>query len=137
MSHFLDGDWNVFVVTFPAGSPVVSADGSFHLSHGATNVLDNSSKHGGNDLTGSSIPDGGRFEIRFAEKVTVAGVVKFRPYTGSLMDHKLLAGNLHKVIGGFRGRLQDNALALEAEDSLTTTAAITGQNDGIWIATQP
>jgi hypothetical protein len=132
MAHFLDNDWSVFVITFPGGVPRITADGTLHLRH-ASNQLDNTSTHGGNMLTGSSTPDGGGFEIRFSEAVSGGGTTKFRGYTGSLMDHKIISGVEQKVIGGFRGRLLD----LKALEEDIEAKLFAGQNDGIWIATQP
>lgn len=136
MAHFLDGNWKVYITMIdPAtNAPTTTGPTPMILKHKATNELDSGSKLDGHDLTGSSWPNGGGFEITFFEKITGGGTDHFRPYTGNLMDHKLIGGDLKKVIGGFRVKLQDSPLAVTDHRS---KELFTGQNDGIWIATQP
>lgn len=137
MAHFLDNDWNVYIISIaPAtGVPTITGPTQMHLKHKATNELDTGSTHNGHALTGSSRPNGGGFEITFSEKIPAGGgTFQFRPYTGNLMDHKLNGGTVQKVIGGFRGALLNGPLLVEDHREVDL---FTGQNDGIWIATQP
>lgn len=136
MAHFLDGNWKVYITSIDPGTGAATTTGPtpMILKHKATNELDAGSKHDGHDLTGSARPNGGGFEITFSEKIPGGGTDHFRPYTGNLMDYKVVNGEVKKVIGGFRGRLQDSPLRVEDHRS---KELITGQNDGIWIATQP
>src|SRR6476620_9875057 len=99
MAHFLDGNRKVYITQFDpvTSAPTTTGPTPMILKHKATNDLDSGSKHDGHDLTGSSRPNGGGFEITFSEKISGGGTDHFRPYTGNLMDHKIVSGEVRKV----------------------------------------
>ena len=134
MAHDLDGDWNVYVVTIDTAKipPVAKIETNptpMTLVHKAGgNDLDTGSEIGGHKLTGSSKPNGGGFDIDYSEEV--GGL--HRAHTGRLMDIDPVKKT--KVMGGYRGGFK----AVKPDDDRSKSkAAAFGQNDGIWIGTQP
>ena len=140
MPHFLDGDWNLFTFNDRMGNIDFNKDGTLiHLEHDGNNRLRSTSKHGSNDLSGSSlpVPSSQAFNILIFEKVPIpGGSFQYRPYQGVLIDQKLVTGTLVKVMGGFLRPLM-NALPPLPFDADEFRNALAAQQDGIWVATQP
>jgi hypothetical protein len=141
MAHFLDDDWNLDIITVvPGHLPQIDRDPQkFHLLHDGSDQLDPSvSKHGANELSGSAKKNGNGYDIIYSEKIpNPGGGFKYRVYTGNLMDQAdQLGGGKKKVIGGFRSKLLNTPPKLDDVKS-KKGAAGPGQNDGVWVGTQP
>jgi hypothetical protein len=140
MAHFLDDDWNLDIITVsPGAAPRIDRDPQkFHLLHDASDQLDPSvSKHGTNELKGSAKKNGNGYEITYSEKIPDpgGGGFKYRVYTGNLMDQgDQPGGGKKKVIGGYRSKLLNTPPKM---DDVRSVAAAQGQNDGVWVGTQP
>ncbi len=128
MAHELDGSWHITIIQGESGNVLIDPNGEFVLKHKA-NKLDKGSVHNDqgstHNLTGSSEPDGqGGFDISISEELPGG---KHRPYFGKVIENNP-GGHKRKVIGGLR--------EVESLKALRSDALV-GQNDGVWIGTQP